>query len=220
MKKVKSDIIGRPVWLKLPTFLFLFSYDTLVADSIDQVRIHRSPEKTRVVFDLNGPVEHRIFSLEDPKRLVVDIDAVTFEVDPKEIQLTNTPIAQIRTGIRNQRDLRVVFALGEVVKPKSFSLKPIMQYGDRLVIDLYTQKQRDYAESEQQLFRPQMRDIIVAIDAGHGGEDPGAIGQGNILEKDVVLSISLLVADLFREEIGYHPLMIRKGDYYLSLIHI
>ena len=189
----------------------------MVADSIDQVRIHRSPEKTRVVFDLNGPVEHRIFSLEDPKRLVVDIDAVTFEVDPKDIQLTNTPIAQIRTGIRNQRDLRVVFDLGEVVKPKSFSLKPIMQYGDRLVIDLYTQKQRDYAESEQQLFRPQMRDIIVAIDAGHGGEDPGAIGQGNILEKDVVLSISLLVADLFREETGYHPLMISKGDYYVEL---
>ena len=107
MKKVKSDIIGRPVWLNLPTFLFLCSCDTLVADSIDQVRIHRSPEKTRVVFDLNGPVEHRIFSLEDPKRLVVDIDAVTFEVDLKEIQLTNTPIAQIRTGIRNQRDLRV-----------------------------------------------------------------------------------------------------------------
>ncbi len=216
MKKVKSDIIGRPVWLNLPTFLFLFSCDTF-ADSIDQVRIHRSPEKTRVVFDLNGPVEHRIFSLEDPKRLVVDIDAVTFEVDPKEIQLTNTPIAQIRTGIRNQRDLRVVFDLGEVVKPKSFSLKPIMQYGDRLVIDLYTQKQRDNAESEQQLFRPQMRDIIVAIDAGHGGEDPGAIGQGNILEKDVVLSISLLLADLFREETGYHPLMIRKGDYYVEL---
>ena len=217
MKKVKSDIIGRYGWLYLPTFLFLFSYDTSVADSIDQVRIHRSPEKTRVVFDLNGPVEHRIFSLEDPKRLVVDIDAVTFEVDPKEIQLTNTPIAQIRTGIRNQRDLRVVFDLGEVVRPKSFSLEPIMQYGDRLVIDLYTQKQRDNAESKQQLFRPQMRDIIVAIAAGHGGEDPGAIGQGNILEKDIVLSISFLVADLLRQETGYHPLMIRKGDYYVEL---
>ena len=85
MKKVKSDIIGRYGWLYLPTFLFLFSYDTSVADSIDQVRIHRSPEKTRVVFDLNGPVEHRIFSLDDPKRLVVDIDAATFEVNPKEI---------------------------------------------------------------------------------------------------------------------------------------
>tara|TARA_A100001011_G_C14310121_1_gene845121 strand:- start:2667 stop:4013 length:1347 start_codon:yes stop_codon:yes gene_type:complete len=217
MKKVKSDIIGRYGWLYLPTFLFLFSYDTSVADSIDQVRIHRSPEKTRVVFDLNGPVEHRIFSLDDPKRLVVDIDAATFEVDPKEIRLTNTPIAQIRTGIRNQRDLRVVFDLGEVVRPKSFSLEPIMQYGDRLVIDLYTQKQRDNAESKQQLFRPQMRDIIVAIDAGHGGEDPGAIGQGNILEKDIVLSISFLVADLLRQETGYHPLMIRKGDYYVEL---
>ena len=217
MKKVKPDIIGRYGWLYLPTFLCLFSYDTSVADSIDQVRIHRSPEKTRVVFDLNGPVEHRIFSLDDPKRLVVDIDAATFEVDPKEIRLTNTPIAQIRTGIRNQRDLRVVFDLGEVVRPKSFSLEPIMQYGDRLVIDLYTQKQRDNAESKQQLFRPQMRDIIVAIDAGHGGEDPGAIGQGNILEKDIVLSISFLVADLLRQETGYHPLMIRKGDYYVEL---
>ena len=217
MKKVKSDIVSRRVWLKLPAAVFLFSYNTSIADSIDQVRIHRSPEKTRVVFDLAGPVEHRLFSLEDPKRLVIDIDAVAFEVDLQEVQLKNTPIVQIRTGIRNHGDLRVVFDLGETVNPKSFSLEPIMQYGDRLVIDLYSAKRRDDTETKQNLFRPQMRDVIVAIDAGHGGEDPGAVGYGNILEKDVVLSISLLVAGLLRDETGYSPLMIRKGDYYIEL---
>ena len=87
MKKVKSDIVSRRVWLKLPAAVFLFSYNTSIADSIDQVRIHRSPEKTRVVFDLAGPVEHRLFSLEDPKRLVIDIDAVAFEVDLQEYSL-------------------------------------------------------------------------------------------------------------------------------------
>ena len=217
MKKVKSDIVSRRVWLELPAVVFLFSYNTSIADSIDQVRIHRSPEKTRVVFDLAGPVEHRLFSLEDPKRLVIDIDAVALEVDLQEVQLKDTPIVQIRTGIRNHGDLRVVFDLGEIVNPKSFSLEPIMQYGDRLVIDLYSAKRRDNIENKQQLFRPQMRDVIVAIDAGHGGEDPGAVGYGNILEKDVVLSISLLVADLLRDETGYSPLMIRKGDYYVEL---
>ena len=141
MKKIKPYTVGRNVWFILSIISLLFSFNISVADSIDQVRIHRSPEKTRVVFDLAGPVTHRLFSLEDPKRLVIDIDEVTFEVDLKEVRLSNTPIAQIRTGKRNTSDLRVVFDLGEVVNPKSFSLEPIMQYGDRLVVDLYTEKQ-------------------------------------------------------------------------------
>ena len=217
MKVFNRHSIGRCIWQLLSLCLLFFSYHVVVAESIDQVRIHRSPEKTRVVFDLEGPVTHRLFSLDDPMRLVIDIDAVHFDVDLNEVHLENTPIVQIRTGARNQRDLRVVFDLGEAVSPKSFSLKPIMQYGYRLVVDLYTEKQRDTAETEEKIFRPQMRDVIVAIDAGHGGEDPGAIGHGNILEKDVVLSISSIVADLFREETGYRGLMIRKGDYYVEL---
>ncbi|MAI41210.1 MAG: N-acetylmuramoyl-L-alanine amidase [Candidatus Azotimanducaceae bacterium] len=217
MKVFNWLFTGRYIWQLLSLCLLFFFHHAVVAEAIDQVRIHRSPEKTRVVFDLEGPVTHRLFSLDDPMRLVIDIDAVHFDVDLKEIHLENTPIVQIRTGARNQRDLRVVFDLAEAVSPKIFSLKPIMQYGYRLVVDLYTEKQRHTAETEEKIFRPQMRDVIVAIDAGHGGEDPGAIGHGNILEKDVVLSISSMVADLFREEAGYRGLMIRKGDYYVEL---
>mgnify|MGYP001250447917 CR=1 FL=1 len=199
-----------------PLLLF-FTFQGSVATTIDQVRIHQSPEKTRVVFDLGNAVEHRLFSLDAPMRLVVDIDDASLAADLTKIDLKNSPIANIRSAVRNDSDLRVVFDLSELVKPRSFVLKPIMQYGDRLVVDLYADGQREESFSKEDLFKQQMRDVIVAIDAGHGGEDPGAIGHGNILEKEVVFSISSMIYDLFAREPGYRGLMIREGDYYVEL---
>ena len=199
-----------------PLLLF-FSLQGSFATTIDHVRIHQSPEKTRVVFDLGSAVEHRLFSLDEPMRLVVDIDDASLSADLTKIDLKSSPIANIRSAVRDDNDLRVVFDLSESVKPRSFVLKPIMQYGDRLVVDLYAEGQREESFSKEDLFKQQMRDVIVAIDAGHGGEDPGAIGHGKVLEKEVVFSISSMIDDLFAREPGYRGLMIREGDYYVEL---
>jgi N-acetylmuramoyl-L-alanine amidase len=186
--------------------------------SIDSVRVRPSPERTRIVFDLSRPVEHKIFALVNPDRLVVDIEDARLDTGFDSIDLDGTPIHTMRASPREGDDLRVVLDLNDVVRPRSFVLKPIMQYGDRLVIDLYTpEQQAPVVQQQAEQIARQMRDVIVAVDAGHGGDDPGAIGAGNLYEKDVVLGIAQQLADLFEREPGYKPLMVRQGDYFLAL---
>ncbi|MDA0977666.1 MAG: N-acetylmuramoyl-L-alanine amidase [Proteobacteria bacterium] len=189
------------------------------SSSIDGLRVRPSPERTRIVFDLGEPVEHSIFTLENPHRLVIDISSAELRADITALTLDNTPISNIRSSARNNgADVRVVLDLREEVHPRSFVLKPIMQYGDRLVIDLYGKDQPTasiFEKSEKSL--TQMRDVIVAIDAGHGGDDPGALGSGNVMEKDVVLSIAKYLHDMFEREPGFKAVLIREGDYYIAL---
>jgi N-acetylmuramoyl-L-alanine amidase len=186
---------------------------------IDGLRVRPSPERTRIVFDLGNPVDHKIFSLENPRRLVVDISGAKLKADVDALDLTDTPIVAIRTSQRNEgSDVRVVLDLSTEVRPRSFVLKPIMQYGDRLVIDLYGEDQSTTSQvqkSERTL--TQMRDVIIAIDAGHGGDDPGAIGHGELYEKDVVMSISRYLYDMFEKEPGFKAALVREGDYYIAL---
>jgi len=185
--------------------------------AIDSVRMRVSPDRTRIVFDLSAPVEHRIFALTDPQRLVIDIDGAALEQDVETLDLEGTPISAIRAAVRDNNDLRVVLDLRDEVKPRSFMLTPIMQYGDRLVVDLYTPEQQ-LAPSipKGDLIASQMRDVVIAIDAGHGGDDPGAIGPGKLYEKDVVFAIANQLSNLIDQEPGFKASMTRKGDYYLA----
>lgn len=204
--------------ITLTALLSLESITALAASAdIKSVRVRQSPERTRIVFDLNNPVEHKIFSLSNPRRLVVDVTDAKFIASFKGLDLKKTPINNIRYAVRNGKDVRVVLELAKQVKPRSFVLKPIMQYGDRLVIDLYTTEQQ-VAPVVQKADRisNRMRDVVIAIDAGHGGDDPGAIGPGNLYEKHVVLAIAKKTAALFDKQPGYKPLLVRTGDYYLG----
>ena len=185
------------------------------ATTVDQVRVHQSPERTRVVFELSNSVQHNLFSLTDPRRLVIDIESAVLNTDLEAVDLKQSPLLKIRSGVRDGSDLRMVFDLAGVVRPTSFSLEPVRQYGDRLVVDLHLpeprkQVQEDPADQE-------LRDVIIAIDAGHGGDDPGATGYAGIYEKDVVLSIATLLNNLFQTMPGYRAVMIRNGDYYIEL---
>lgn len=188
--------------------------------TVDGLRVRQSPERTRIVFDLGSPVEHKVFSLTDPHRLVIDISNAKLKADVDKLVLERTPIRSIRSSDRNEgKDLRVVLDLEEEVKPRSFVLKPIMQYGDRLVIDLYgeAEQTREPVAQKSERTLTQMRDVVIAIDAGHGGDDPGAIGPGNLYEKNVVLSIATTLRDLFEREPGFRGTLVRTGDYYIAL---
>lgn len=188
------------------------------AGEIKGIRIRPAPERTRIVFDVSRPVEYQIFALKNPRRLVIDIAGMQLKTDFDDLSLKRTPITNIRHARRDNQDLRVVLDLDSEVKPRSFVLKPIMQYGDRLVVDLYTEEQQ-YTPVIQQsdLISRQMRDVVIAIDAGHGGEDPGAIGFGKLREKDVVLKIAKRAYQLLEKETGFKGFMIRSGDYYVGL---
>lgn len=200
----------------------------LFAATIDEVRMWRAPDHTRLVFDLDSSVTYSMFTLNNPYRVVLDIDNTTMRGDFSGLDFTGSPIQQIRSGARDDNRLRVVLDLSTEVDPSSFTLAPNREFSDRLVVDLYDLEPSvsqpavatpDPVPQRESIVRlPEQRDIVVAISAGHGGEDPGAIGyDGRIKEKNVALAISQALHDRLASTPGYHPVMIRNGDYYVQL---
>ena len=189
-----------------------------VAVDIKGVRMWPAPDNTRLVFDLNGPVEHTLFRLHKPERLVIDLNKANLRTSLNHLSYDTGNIKGIRYARRNGKDLRIVLDLKGAVQPKSFALKPQREYGDRLVIDLYDKQQQSQPVVQKRVRnnkRP--RDLVIAIDAGHGGDDPGAIGPRRTREKDVVLAIAQKLNAMLKRERGMRPVMIRDGDYFLSL---
>ncbi len=190
-----------------------------IAAEVHDVRLWRAPDHTRIVLDLTAAAEHRLIVLDNPSRIVLDVADTRLKASFDKLALADTPITGIRSGVREGDDLRVVFDMAGSVDPRSFSLKANQQAGDRLVLDLYDRRSRS-AEAPQPRKTVQQssrRDIVVAIDAGHGGEDPGALGPGRLREKDVVLAISRELNSLLAASPGFEPTLIRSGDYYISL---
>ena len=190
------------------------------AGEVENVRVWASPDKTRVVLDLDQPVEYRLFTLEGPDRLVVDIDQAQMQINPELNPEHSGVVNNIRHGIRDGEDLRVVLDLASNARAKSFLLPPTAHYGHRLVLDLFPADAVSPSERVRavaQTLPDEDRDMIVAIDAGHGGEDPGAIGPAGSYEKNIVFAISRELAKRIDEAPGMRAVMIRTGDYYVPL---
>ncbi|MGN8260996.1 N-acetylmuramoyl-L-alanine amidase [Pseudomonas sp. SMSB3] len=217
--------------------------DALAVTQVKSMRLWRAPDNTRLVFDLSGPVQHSVFTLSAPDRLVIDINGATLAA-PLNVATSNTPISSVRSAQRTATDLRVVVDLKKSVTPKSFTLAPNAQYGNRLVVDLYDQEADAVAATaptppptpvptpattpavpvtpaQPAIKLPPVpsgkRDIVVAIDAGHGGEDPGASGSRGQHEKDIVLQIAKELQRQINSEKGYRAELTRTGDYFIPL---
>ena len=119
--------------------LAALAVEALAASDVRSVRLWRAPDNTRLVFDLSGPVKHSVFTLAAPNRIVVDISGAKSITSFDGLALANTPITGVRAAQRGPEELRVVIDLSAPVTPKSFTLAPNQQYGDRLVIDLFDQ---------------------------------------------------------------------------------
>lgn len=197
---------------------------------VQGARIWNAPDHTRIVLDTAEPVSHRIFSLDDPHRLVVDISDARLSGELPTAAADDALVAGLRSGVRQGDDLRVVLDLKQPVKAKSFRLEPNGTYGHRLVIDVSARSRPGRAQVASRTapsVAPQHlsvqpkgvrhRDVIVAVDAGHGGEDPGAIGPAGTREKDVTLAISRKLADRIDRQRGMRAVLIRDGDYYIAL---
>lgn len=184
---------------------------------VEGARLWSAPDHTRVVLDVSGPVQHSIFALTRPDRLVVDISHATLATDLSKLDFSQGVVKDIRSAPRHGRDLRIVLDLKNAVRPKSFLLKPNSTYGNRLVLDLQRKGQANAPVKTANSPPSSARDVVVAIDPGHGGEDPGATGPGGTHEKDVVLAIGRRLAALVRKAPGMRPLMTRDGDYYVPL---
>jgi N-acetylmuramoyl-L-alanine amidase len=190
------------------------------AGTVDGLRVWRAPDNTRIVFDLSDAVAHKIFPLKSPARLVIDIENASNKADLSSLNLANTPIKRIRSAKREQHHLRFVLDLKDDVNPRSFVLKQHAGKPNRLVVDLYdknTVTEKTIERVAALASVSSRRNILVVIDAGHGGEDPGAIGPGRLEEKTVVLDIAKRLAAKIDATPGYKAKLTRTNDYYLAL---
>jgi len=202
-----------------------FSREVYAAQTeVTNARIWESPESTRLVLELSRAVEYKVITLRKPERLVIDIKNARKRGQIfNSLDFANSPLKGIRTASRNTNDLRVVLDLKEQIEAKSFLLKANQQYGDRLVFDLLSEKRKKQAKAklENKIDSVAMaagkRDIIVVIDPGHGGEDPGAIGPNGVREKQVVLAVAKALKSKIDAQRGFKALMTRESDYYIGL---
>lgn len=199
----------------------------LSAADVEEVRVWRAPDHTRLVFDLSGEVEYKLFTLSNPSRVVIDIEGSSLGSDLSGLDFNESPVGGIRSAIRDGDTLRMVIDLVTEVEPRSFTLAPNSEQGDRLVVDLYGESVSAdgpiktgtvFSNSTSAPRIDERRNIIVAISAGHGGEDPGGIGfDGKLREKDITLKIARALFNQLERMPGYTPIMIRDGDYYVEL---
>ena len=182
---------------------------------IENIRISREPSKTRLVFDLDGPVEHSLFSLHKPERLVIDLRQTRLMDAGVLEELHSAQLKGIRTGVRNSNDLRVVLDLKSRLTPSSFLLEPKNGNGHRLVIDV--KDNEVVAAQKKKPAARQLRDVVVAIDAGHGGNDPGASGRMGTREKDITLQIARRLKKIVDNTKGMRGELIRGSDRFMRL---
>jgi N-acetylmuramoyl-L-alanine amidase len=180
-------------------------------------------DTTRVVFELSQAASERVFALDNPQRVVIDI------ADARADLASGWPTGQglvkeFRPGDQGNGVLRVVLDVSQAVQWRSFSIEPVDGQGHRLVLDLSTAGKPSVGTLEP-INLPKVpikttetgRTLVIAIDAGHGGQDPGASGRKGTREKDVTMAIARKLKDLIDAEPGMRTVLTRDGDYFVPL---
>jgi len=196
----------------------LFCSQVFAVNYIESVRVWPAPESTRVVFDLSDKPEFTYFSLSKPQRLVIDFANSKSLANLGDVLNQDKRIKIIRTSTPSKTgSTRLVLELAENYQFSLFPLAPAGTYGDRLVIDIFDNKSSvSKNPPPPAIAQLEKRDIVIAIVAGHGGEDPGSIGARGTYEKKVTLSIAKKLEKLINNQQGLKAIMIRTGDYYVN----
>ena len=200
---------------------------------LSAIRLWPSPDYTRITLEARQPVSYKYFTLSNPERLVIDLEGVEAGamLDAMTSQLsTDDPfIGSIRVAMNRPGVMRLVLDLKTPVKPSLFQLQPLEQYGHRLVVDLYplvanetaanpaTPPSVESSKSAKPEVPQYVRLITVAIDAGHGGEDPGALGASGSHEKDITLALAKKLKQKIDAQENMRAVLIRDGDYFVPL---
>ncbi len=222
------------------TFLLTVSRAGLAAGSqVVAVRVWPSSTYTRLTIEAGSEIRYKHFALANPNRLVIDLEDVqltgVLQDISGQIQSADPFIRTARAGQFNGNTVRLVLDLRNEVKPQIFSLKPVGEYQHRLVVDLYPANAQqddpllallqDYNKGQLDNNAPRgnkgktdpARPVVIMIDPGHGGEDPGAVGPSGTREKDVVLRISRQLKKLVDAEKNMKAYLTRDEDVFLPL---
>ena len=190
--------------------LVVIGFTPIFAVQVQGVRVAPNSEHTRLVIDLDSPVKHQILTLATPERLVIDLQDATL---PKGFKLPKGSgvIARVRSGVQEKR-LRLVADLKSNVRVKSFLIPAEGRKKARLVIDLYHQSTEVQEVPPVKTYPNSTRDLVIAVDAGHGGIDPGSIGKNGTQEKLVVLQIAKRLTDKINKAEGMQAFLVRPND--------
>ncbi len=231
-------------WLLLPVAQYATPAAWAQAARVASARIWPAQEYTRVTLESNVALAHQLQVLRNPERLVIDVEGMDLSSElaglPARVQRDDPHIASIRLGRQVGNVLRIVFDLKAEMRPDLFMLNPVGDYGYRLILDLNPLVPLDplMALLESERARGQRggtfgapgspaegriagsanaRRITVAIDPGHGGEDPGAIGRRGTYEKHVVLAISRKLKTMIDAQPNMRAMLTRDDDYFVPL---
>ena len=226
----------KPILMKSFIFylLFLFSLSATAENIVNATRVWPAPDYTRVTIESSLAISNDQMMLQNPERIVVDLKGIKLNDALKQLSSQvdglDPNIKKIRVGQFNPKVTRLVIDLKTSASVKIFSLKPFKEYKHRLVIDVYPReidelasllnqlKKKDNRQQPTELVSPEIKkSTIIAIDAGHGGEDPGAIGAKGTKEKVVNLQIAKKLKKLIDKEPYMKAVLIRSGDYYIPL---
>jgi N-acetylmuramoyl-L-alanine amidase len=214
-------------------FFFALVFVTSAQAQVLSSRIWPARDYTRLTLESRSEIKHSIFAVKDPERLVLELQ--TDELSPALAELQgkvsgDDPYIQgLRVGRNRPGVIRVVLDLKTDVKPQVFTLPPIAEYGHRLVLDIYPavpidplavlieQTEKRPVEEQKEAKPSVVRLATIVIDAGHGGEDPGALGRHGSREKDITLSIARRLKTMVDAEPNMRALLTRDGDFYLPL---
>jgi N-acetylmuramoyl-L-alanine amidase len=197
--------------LLLTAFAFAATQATVKA-----VRLWAGPDGTRLVFDLSGPVEHNVLTLQNPDRIVIDISDARVG-SASELPEGQGFVKQLRVGPQGRSGVRFVIDLSSPASPNSFAVAPSGSYGHRLVVDLSPIASHAPPVVVKSADDAHGRDVIVAIDAGHGGVDPGSIGKSGTREKNVTLAIARRLKERIDREPGMRAVLTRDSDFFVEL---
>lgn len=207
--------LGSASWLCVFALGLCLPSLAAAAETIDAFEFEQADGKLRLFFDLSGEVEHKLFRLANPERVVIDLPrtslgkGVSMKVDPVK------PILGLRHAVRNVGDLRVVLDLQDKMEVNSTVIT-----GDnkpRLLVELFNDETLRAIEIITPDKIAQPRELIVVIDAGHGGKDPGATGKRGTKEKDIALTVAKKLAKRINDQIGYRAHLTRSDDQFISL---
>ena len=215
--------------------LFLFTLSATAENIVSETRVWPAPDYTRVTIESSLSISNDQMILQNPERIVVDLKGIKLNDALKQLSSQvdglGPNIKKIRVGQFNPKVTRLVIDLKASASVKIFSLKPFKEYKHRLVIDVYPKERDELAsllkqlkqkDNRQQSTEPVIPKIkkstIIAIDAGHGGEDPGAKGARGTYEKVITLQIAKKLKKVIDKEPYMEAVLIRTGDYYVPLI--
>jgi len=215
--------IGRSNAAALLLSVALFVSSSLSATELSALRIWDSPEYTRAVFEISDPADYKVFHLDNPERIVVDVKRGSLAkgvANGLSGGGGKSLVKSVRSGKPDNDTLRIVLDLGAKARPKSFLLAPAEHYSHRLVVDLFPNEKAPEPQAkvaQKKASNAEARNVLIAIDAGHGGEDPGAIGANREHEKNITLAVARALKGAIEHEPGMSAFLVRDGDYFIPL---